>query len=275
MIRIEKIYPGEQLSLDPRESAFGYGMGIFETIQITEGQLQFWSRHWSRLSSSVLQLFSCELSLADESASLEAIKEYYLSLGQKDLVLKLSFVVLASGPILYVYSRERLLDTDMSNKLCLDRAYPINENAVYQGHKTHNYFENISLLKEAKASGYADYLRANTKGEICETCVGNCFFLKGEQIITTPAQSGLFPGVIRDVLIECLPVEIRPISMENLKVMDGCFVTNSIVGILPILEIAGFPNESVLSFSKSSAAIINEVASTLKTIAKSESINLS
>ncbi|MFL2847877.1 MAG: aminotransferase class IV [Coraliomargaritaceae bacterium] len=274
MIRIEKIYPGEQLSLDPRESAFSHGIGVFESIQITEGQLQFWSRHWSRLSSSVLQLFSCELSLADESASLEAIKEYYLNLGQKDLVLKLSFVVLAAGPILYVYSRERL-DTDISNKLCLDRTYSINKNAVYQGHKTHNYFENISLLKEAKASGYADYLRANTKGEICETCVGNCFFLKGEQIITTPTQSGLFPGVIRDVLIECLPVEIRPISMENLKVMDGCFVTNSIVGILPILEIAGFPDESVLSFSKSSAAIINEVASTLKTIAKSESINLS
>lgn len=274
MIQIEKIYPGEQLSLDPRESAFSHGIGVFESIKITEGQLQFWSRHWSRLSSSVLQLFSCELSLADESASLEAIKEYYLNLGQKDLVLKLSFVVLASGPILYVYSRERL-DTDMSNKLCLDRAYPINENAVYQGHKTHNYFENIALLKEAKASGYADYLRANTKGEVCETCVGNCFFLKGEQIITTPTQSGLFPGVIRDVLIECLSVEIRSISIENLKVMDGCFVTNSIVGILPILKIAGFPDESVLSFSKNSAAIINEVASTLKTIAKSESINLS
>jgi 4-amino-4-deoxychorismate lyase len=273
MIRIEKIYPGDQLSLDPRESAFGYGMGIFETIQITEGQLQFWSRHWGRLRSSALRLFSHDLSPADESASLEAIKEYYLSLGQKDLVLKLSLIVLEAGPVLYVYSRERL-GSDTSSKLCLNWTHPINENAVHVGHKTHNYFENISLLKEAKAADYTDYLRVNTKSEICETSVGNCFFVKGEQIITTPTESGLFPGVIRDVLLEFVPIETKRLLMEDLRLMDGCFVTNSILGILPILEIVGFSDESVLSFSKSSREKINEAEAILKTIAISESINL-
>ena len=48
MLRIEKIHPGEQLTIDPRESAFSHGAGIFETLQVAEGYLQFWHRHWSR-----------------------------------------------------------------------------------------------------------------------------------------------------------------------------------------------------------------------------------
>jgi hypothetical protein len=51
-------------------------------------------------------------------------------------------------------------------------------------------------------------------------------------------------------------------------------MTNSIVGILPILEIAGFSNQSVLSFTESSLSKIEETKSILKRIAQSESVNL-
>lgn len=275
MLRIEKIYPGEQLLIDPRESAFSHGVGVFETIQVTEAFLQFWDRHWSRLKASTARLFSYELSVEDESASLEAIKTFYYESVQQDSVIKLSLMVLATGPVLYIYSRERLLH-DALAKLCLNKTYPINENAVNAGYKTHNYLENIWLLKEAKLAGYTDYLRVNTKGEVCETCVGNCFFLEGGQIVTPSIQAGLFPGVIRAVLCETLPIQEKQIRVEDLEKMDGCFITNSIVGVLPILEIAGLSSDKVLSFSENaqSKLKIEEVASTLKTIAKSEAINL-
>ena len=82
MLRIEKIHPGERLSIDPRESAFSHGMGIFESLQISEGRLQFWSRHWSRLKESALHLFAYTLSDADESSSLEAIIAYFYENGK-------------------------------------------------------------------------------------------------------------------------------------------------------------------------------------------------
>ena len=273
MFRIEKIHPGEQLSIDPRESAFSHGMGIFESLQISEGRLQFWSRHWSRLKESALHLFVYTLSDADESTSLEAIIAYFYENGKNNLVLKLSLMVLVTGPVLYIYSRERFI-SDTNGKLCLKNTHPINENSVYAGYKTHNYLENILLLKEAKAAGYTDYLRLNTKSEVCETCVGNCFFIKGNQVITTSIQTGLFPGIIRALLLEALAIEEKQIKVEDLKVMDGCFMTNSIVGILPILEIAGFSNQSVLSFTGSSLSKIEETRSILKRIAQSESVNL-
>lgn len=273
MLRIEKIYSGERLSIDPRESAFSHGAGIFETIQITVGQLQFWTRHWARLKASAALLFSYELSGADESASLEAIKDYYHESGQKDCVLKLSLMVIATGPILYIYSRDRIIE-DATAKLLLNRAHPINENAVHAGYKTHNYLENMWLKKEAKVAGYTDYLRINTKGEVCETCIGNCFFMKGEQIMTASIQSGLFPGIIRAVLLEAIPIEEKQIRVEDLQTMDGCFMTNSIVEILPVLEIAGVSNQAVLSSSERSLSKIDEIAAILKTIAKSEAIYL-
>ena len=119
MLRIERIHPGEQLTIDPRESAFSHGAGIFETLQVAEGYLQFWSRHWSRLKASALRLFSCDLSAKDEEASLEAIKAFCSDIGQKDQVLKLSLIFLATGPVLYIYSRERTVQ-EASVKLYLN-----------------------------------------------------------------------------------------------------------------------------------------------------------
>jgi 4-amino-4-deoxychorismate lyase len=274
MLRIEKIYPGEELSIDPRESAFSHGMGIFESILISGGQLQFWTRHWNRLKKTSSHLLCYNLSDVDASTSLEAIKGYYHKCGQKNLILKLSLTVLATGPVLYIYSRESIIDDDAPSKLCLNQSRPINENAVHVGYKTHNYLENMWLLKEAKAAGYTDCLRVNTKGEVCETCVGNSFFIKGEQIMTASTQTGLFPGIIRAVLLEALSIQEKQISVEDLKIMDGCFITNSVVGILPINEITDISNQAVFSFSESSRAKIEEIVSVLKKIAKSESINL-
>lgn len=273
MLRIEKIFPGEQLTIDPRESAFSHGMGIFESMQISNGYLQFWDRHWARLKASASHLFSYELSQVNQSATLEAIQMYYQAIGKRDLILKLSFMVLENEPVLYIYSRKRISD-DGPAKLSLNRTYPINENSVYTGYKTHNYLENIWLLNEAKLAGYSDYLRVNTKGEVCETCVGNCFFIKDDEIITASSQTGLFPGVIRAVLFEALPIEEKQIRVDDLETMDGCFVTNSIVEILPVSEIAGLPKQTVHSFSESSFSKIELIASTLKTIAQSEAINL-
>ena len=62
--------------------------------------------------------------------------------------------------------------------------------------------------------------------------------------------------------------------MDDLETMDGCFVTNSIVEILPVSDIAGLPKQTVHSFSESSFSQIELIVSTLKTIAQSEAINL-
>ena len=148
MLRIEKIHSGEQLTIDPKESAFSHGAGIFETLQLPKVIYSF-GRHWSRLKASALHLFSCDLSTEDEAATLEAIKAYCCDSGQKDQVLKLSLIVLATGPVLYIYSRERTVQ-ETSVKLYLNEAHPINENALHVGHKTHNYLENMWLLKKAK-----------------------------------------------------------------------------------------------------------------------------
>ena len=130
------------------------------------------------------------------------------------------------------------------------------------------------LLKEAKLAGYTDYLRVNTQGELCETCIGNCFFIQGEHIITPSVETGLFPGIIRAVLLEALPIEEIQIKVEDLLTMEGCFVTNSIVEILPVLEIAGISKKIDNSFSRNAHSKIKEIKATLKTIAKSEAINL-
>ena len=74
--------------------------------------------------------------------------------------------------------------------------------------------------------------------------------------------------------MEALPIEETQIKVEDLLTMEGCFVTNSIVEILPVLEIGGISKKTDNSFSRNAHSKIKEIKATLKTIAKSEAINL-
>ena len=74
--------------------------------------------------------------------------------------------------------------------------------------------------------------------------------------------------------MEALPIEETQIKVEDLLTMEGCFVTNSIVEILPVIEIAGISKQTAHSFSSNALSKIEKIIATLKTIAKSEAINL-
>ena len=63
--------PGqEQLSVSDR--SFQYGDGIFSTIRVKNGQLQFWPFHWQRLQSSMQRLGFAPLDEAEVKTAAKA-----------------------------------------------------------------------------------------------------------------------------------------------------------------------------------------------------------
>lgn len=248
MTEIIKITPGDSVALDPTQSGFAHGFGLFETIQFSGGRLAFWQPHWARLQASA-EALKLELTCAAD-AVLQAIRELVAADGLDSALIKLSLVREGGGSRLFVYARPAVPVPAVA-RLRFDPNCPINERSILAGHKTHNYMENISLLESARSAGYYDVLRVNTIGELAETTIGNIFFVIDGALWTPTLETGILPGVIRGEIIALHPAtrEAR-FEAEIFERAEAVFMTNSSCGILPVEAILGVGFEKSYSSAR-------------------------
>lgn len=121
-----------------------------------------------------------------------------------------------------------------------------NETSPVVMHKTGNYLENYTANNNALSKGYDDALFLNSKNEITETARSNIFFVSQGILHTPDSGCGLLPGIIRGWIIEKsgqLGINCKPghYALESLLNADEIFVTNSIMGIVPVTNIEGRP----------------------------------
>ena len=273
MINLRIIPPGQKLSIEPSESSFAHGMGIFESIKVKKGYIYFWDRHWNRFQKSVADCFGYYLKIEDKNETLKAIARFYMELESASFILKLSFIQSLDGPTIYVYKRNYFTKPP-SASLNINFMFPINEKSLISGYKTHNYFENLWLLQRAKDEGFYDYIRVNMQGNICETSAANCFIIKDSDVFTPTNRCGILPGIIREVLLEHPQVQSCQISQEDLKASEGAFITNASYGILPVQSISGFQDGYTLDYSVLDCTLINEMSLFIKKIASIEASDL-
>ena len=58
--------------------------------------------------------------------------------------------------------------------------------------------------------------------------------MKGGQIFTPPIGCGLLPGILRRFVLEHFSVKEVILHEKDVMQMDECFVTNSLMGIMPV-----------------------------------------
>ena len=110
--------------------------------------------------------------------------------------------------------------------------------------KTTNYLENSYARQWALHRGYDDALFFNERGEVTETTTANIFLIRGQGLITPPVSAGLLPGVARHLLLASagdngLGAEERRITAADLEGAEEIMVSNAVVELLPVKEIAG------------------------------------
>lgn len=109
--------------------------------------------------------------------------------------------------------------------------------------KTTNYFENTYARHWARDQGFYDALFFNERGEITETTTANLFLIRERSLITPPVSAGLLPGIARGHVLanakRCsLAAEERPVTAADLKTAGEVVLSNAIVEVLPVKEIA-------------------------------------
>jgi branched-chain amino acid aminotransferase len=110
--------------------------------------------------------------------------------------------------------------------------------------KTTCFLESILARKQARAAGADDALLLNDKGMLAEASSSNIFLVRKSILQTPKPGSGLLPGITRDVILELAPLsgvkaletDIHP---DELMEADEAFLTNSMIELMPLIEVNG------------------------------------
>lgn len=217
---------------------------VFETFWVTDnGNVFMLDEHLERMKKSVGELELGETPdierLSDEIREMTQKKEFH------NRVLRLEYSANTNGSANYsihVRETESGMDPNLPIRLLLSEGRR-NPKSFTVSHKTGNYLENRIARRKAKKCGYDDALFLNTDGYLAETTVSNIFLVRDHTLITPSAESGILPGIVRSWVLDyairsgivalCISCDL-----DELREADEVFVTNSVIGIRPVSEIA-------------------------------------
>ena len=233
--------------------------GVFETLLVEEQQLVFWNEHMARLRRGLRVLrLTCSLS----NQQLCRIANEVIQRNQKQNgVLR---IAVWHNHCAIVW--RSLKSTPSTYRACIS-SYVRNRTS-YSHIKTLRYRLFYEALCEAKEQSYDEAILCNSRGEIVEGAVTNVFFVKNSVLHTPSTRCGCVNGIVRQVIINLarkqkLSVNIGNFSKRKLLAADEIFVTNSGIGVKPVMMVdqnkigQGCPGDITRRLSKAYQRIKN------------------
>lgn len=214
------------------DDGYRFGIGLFETIYVKNNKPLFLDEHLERLNKS-LEYFNVGKTISREEV-LKCIENNFDG-SLKNHALK---IMVSENNISYEsrinpygekeYEKGFLLGISKVNR---------SNTSPFVYHKTLNYGECIVEKRKALKLNKNDFIFLNSDKNVCECTSSNIFFVKENKIYTPTIDSGLLPGVVRDFVCRNFTVDEVCIGLEDLNSFDECFVTNSLMGIMPVRAI--------------------------------------
>lgn len=214
-----------------------FGIGLFETIKIENGNPICLNLHLDRIFKSIDNL---NLDIKETKSFIEErIIEYIKCEKIDNKALRLT--MFDEG---YNISTRDILYKEETYK----RGFKLNVSPIRRGdsilhrHKTTNYFENIYAKKFAVKNGYDDAIFIDCYDRILECSMSNIFFIKDEKIYTPneklPILEGTMKRRIMEVCVELgINIEQSDIKITDIDKFDFCFLSNSLMGIMKVRQI--------------------------------------
>lgn len=242
-----EIVPANQRVLQLNNRAFRYGDGLFESMRMIKGQLQFPALHENRLQLGMKALKLDNFSAFDIDFLKEKAKE--LSTRNKSKNGRLRLTVFRDAEGLYTPTDNKTGYT-LEWETLEDQEYTLNTRglivSVYE-----DLPKPINILSNLKTCNSLQYVLAgvykqrnylddafilNQTGFLCESISSN-IFIKYNGTLYTPALSeGCIKGVMRQVVIELalknsMEIVEAQINPQVLNEADEVFLTNATRGI--------------------------------------------
>ncbi len=235
------------------DRGFQYGDGLFETIEVRNGQIVFLGPHLERLNSGchrlnipapdekLLRLEAKEL--CHQSAFDKAVLKIIITRGsggrgyrQPDVIRPTR--VLSLHP--YPEYPETYPEQGVVARFCATR---LGLNPSLAGIKHLNRLEQIMARAEWNDSAIQEGLMLDVNDHVIEGTMTNLFYIKNNSLYTATLNQSGVAGIMRRIIMtiaveHSLPLIEHMFTKEELLAADEVFVCNSIIGIWPIKQIA-------------------------------------
>ena len=247
------------ISLD--DTALLYGHGLFETLLIYNSRPILWEEHLARMVKSA-QEFHIEIPF-----SKEILLQGAFSLIQANNIKHGSIRITISGSgNMFMTCRkgmpydDNLYEEGVSLTIAKEK---VDSNSWLINHKTTSYMEKLLIKREQAAKGFFDAVLLNDKGNVAECCVSNIFCIKDDTIYTPPVNAGILPGIVRAVVCSLLQnnnfrIKEMDFKHEFLTSSEGIFLTNSLMGVMPVKNIDDYCFPASLKLTKKILEIYRE-----------------
>lgn len=242
----------ELARIDPRDRGFTLGDGLFETLVARDGHPIDLAAHLERLARGSMVL---ELPLPVEATEVataigQVLEANNLTSGPAALRLTLSRGVGSRGLLLPLDPKPNLVITASAHPQIpahLDAAtVPIrrNEGSPLSRIKSLNYLDNVLAQQQAQGAGAQEALMLNNQGRIAGFARGNVFALIDETWVTPPLADGVLDGITRAKILHNAQqsgskVAERSLDRAEIDRIDALFITNSLLGAVPIGRLDG------------------------------------
>jgi para-aminobenzoate synthetase/4-amino-4-deoxychorismate lyase len=212
--------------------------GVFETFLVVEGRLVELEAHLARLGASVAVLFGARLT--DETREAVEERARAMNLGR----LRVTLTPIGDAGEL---TRE-IVTAEVDPALVFpspERAVVAHSVLVEGGLGSHKWADR-GLLAEAEAKlGEGEVPLLVDRGDVVlEASRANVFAIRGETLVTPPADGRILPGIARRRVMEAadasglLPLETE-LTIDDLLAADEVLLAGSVRGVEPVRSLDG------------------------------------
>lgn len=248
-----KIMEAEVARIDPADRGFLLGDGLFETMLARNGHVSFFDEHLLRLVSGadvmgidmpfgpVRLRDACHDLLEANGLGKTPRASLRLTLTRGPGPRGLAFPAETAPTVLVTCAAAPPPPARLNAIIATPRR---NAWSLSARMKALPYLDNVLAKEEARTKGADEALMLETGGNLACASAANLFIWEGERLVTPSEHCGILPGITRAALLELAPdmgieVSEEEIAPDRLGQASGAFVTNCLIGLVPLLRIDG------------------------------------
>lgn len=243
--------PGSTINAEDR--GLVYGDGVFRTLRMQAGRPVCWERQYAKL-----QRDCSALKLACPSALVLVSELQQLGKQQPDGVAK---IVITRGLSARGYAPSAQSEPTRILSVNPATAYPpeyakqgvrvhvcktrLGHQLLLAGIKHLNRLENVLAASEWQDQDVPEGLLGDVSGFVISGTRSNLFMLRGNSLYTPNLSRCGVAGVQRDRVMDWakqhgVTCKVADFHMEELLMADEIFLVNSLIGLWPVCELAGY-----------------------------------
>lgn len=249
------LMPRSKARISPLDYGFLYGFGLFETMRAYRGKVFHLDSHLSRLSRAaeilglsikIPNLKKAVMDILHVNKLEDARIRITISSGEGAMVPdpstceKPTVLIMAQG--YHPYPKEIYQKGFRAIISSIRR----NSQSLLSRLKSTSYLESMLARQEARAAGVDEALFLNEHGVLAEASMSNIFVITHGTLRTPPEGSGVLPGITRGTILELasqlgIDTAEQDIKPDELSQAEEAFLTNSLMEVMPLIEVEGNP----------------------------------